>query len=53
MENISVRQKALDWWKSLGLSIGEIADKYHKGCETIQEHQIEEIYLKEVGNNTL
>nr|WP_298659961.1 hypothetical protein [uncultured Flavobacterium sp.] len=42
-----VRQRALLWWKSLGDDIGEIADKYYRGCETIQEHQIEEIYHKE------
>lgn len=42
-----VRQRALLWWKSLGDGIGEIADKYYRGCETIQEHQIEEIYNKE------
>ena len=42
-----VRQRALLWWKSLGDGIGEMADKYYRGCETIQEHQIEEIYNKE------
>ena len=41
------RQRALLWWKSLGDGIGEMADKYYRGCETIQEHQIEEIYNKE------
>ena len=46
----SVRQRALNWWKELGDDIGEMADKYNKGCETIQEYQIEEIYLKEVGH---
>ena len=43
----SVRQRALQWWKELGDDIGEMADKYNRGCETIQEHQIEEIYNKE------
>jgi hypothetical protein len=41
------RKCALSWWKSLGDDIGDIADKYHIGCETIQVHQIEEIYNKE------
>ena len=44
-----VRQRALDWWKYQGVRQGEIADKYNRGCETIQQHQIEEIYIKEVG----
>lgn len=42
-----VRQRALLWRKLLGDDIGEMADKYYRGCETIQEHQIEEIYNKE------
>jgi len=45
----NVRQRALDWWKYQGVRQGEIADKYNRGCETIQQHQIEEIYIKEVG----
>jgi len=45
-----IRQRALQWWKELGDDIGEMADKYNRGCETIQEHQIEEIYLKEAGH---
>ena len=50
MPIFSVRQRALTWWKELGDDIGEIADKYNRGCETIQSHQVEEIYLKEVGH---
>ena len=45
----NVRQRALKWWKELGDDIGKMADKYNRGCETIQQHQIEEIYIKEVG----
>jgi hypothetical protein len=45
----NVRQRALDWWEYQGVRQGEIADKYNRGCEIIQQHQIEEIYIKEVG----
>lgn len=42
------RELALKWWYELGDGIGEMADKYHKGCETIQQFQIEEIWEKEI-----
>jgi len=42
------REKAIRWWKSLGFEIGEIADKYYKGCETITGREIEEIWRKEI-----
>ena len=47
------RELAMEWWQSLGDDIGYIADKYHKGCETIQENQIEEIWRKETQINTI
>ena len=47
-ENKIVKDLAIEWWNSLGDKTGEIADKYHKGCETIQNHQILEIYFKEI-----
>jgi len=41
------RELAIEWWNSLGDNIGEIADKYNRGCETITNKQIEEIWIRE------
>lgn len=43
----SDREQAIEWWKDQSDNIGEIADKYHKGCETITGIEIEQIWRKE------
>lgn len=45
------RELAIEWWNSLGEQKGIVADKYHKGCETIQQHEIESIWFKETGGD--
>jgi hypothetical protein len=46
----TTREQALEWWHRLP-NQPEIADKYYLGHITIQQHEIEDIYLKEVDSN--